>query len=1038
MDIKTASLIPSQLPAFITEDPEYKNFVLFIQAYYEWMEQNNQVTDRAKNLLNYKDVDETTDEFINYFTNDFLPYFPTETLISKEQAIKVARQMYQTKGTPASYEFLFRILYNSDFDIFYTKDAVLKASAGTWYIAKSLKLSTTNTNFLQTQNLRIFGETTKSIATIENCVFAANKTEVFISNIERLFQSGEFARIVDRNNQDVLFNGEVLRAKIVGQVNQLKIKPATRGLLYQPGDPVVVYGGLSSNTGIGATAIVGETTTGSLQRINVIDGGFGYDYKPNTIIQITNGGGAKANVGSLTPYLPPELSIVDGGHGYRVNDQIQYQNASFAIVTTVDGSGTITGVRYNTIINSLALLGKTANVVSANSGAANAIIKTSTTTRNARANVVLLPTDVTGFRQHTILSNSHYYFANMATANANTTLYEALTFTSIETMPISSVVVDYNGGGIVTTPEISAISTFQTEDSFGEFTINSDLAPLGILAPIQIVNGGHGYRANDKINIVGGAGHGAYANVTTVDSNGAILTVDYVFSTTDNPPKYPKGGLGYTNGYLPAPVVVSSNVQAGGASMYVPAILGTGAKFSVVVDRVGSVTTIKLVDYGEDYIATPNVSLKVQDIVVSNVAISNLPTKGDVLYQGSSVDLASYISTIDSLSLLAPNDDPSLSLYNLRVFNYSSNPNPELPLVIDFKNINYVMANSAFPQFESDYNYVDAVGNVTVYKRNYNDMGIINYGDGNAQANATFLNGLVISQGEYLTSQGQPSSFDVLQNKVYNNYTYQITVEKEIAKYREVLLNLLHPTGMNVIGRYAMKSNNAYDYHGLEGMYQGIPLYALLGEHVDDAITIVGDFNNKSNNIIKFNNLLGANLGNIIFANSSTIQITTDKITDIRSEVLAVNYVSNTITIASNVWTTFGNVATVTGTSGSNTINITSLTGLYDIMNGGRYSNTSYPLMDIVYAGDKVLVANNTSKTVSSVDYINGILYLTSNLTADANSLMAVNRTLIANSALNSDQIRIYGPVGLQYIPELTTEAGETLITEDGQTILLG
>ena len=40
------------------------------------------------------------------------------------------------------------------------------------------------------------------------------------------------------NNQDVLFDGQPLRAKIVGQISQVKIDPARRGLLYQPGDPV--------------------------------------------------------------------------------------------------------------------------------------------------------------------------------------------------------------------------------------------------------------------------------------------------------------------------------------------------------------------------------------------------------------------------------------------------------------------------------------------------------------------------------------------------------------------------------------------------------------------------------------------------------------------------------------------------------------------------------------------------------------------------------------------------------------------------------
>jgi hypothetical protein len=174
-DQKTSLLVSSQLPEFVRDNPDYANFNLFLTAYYEWMEQNGKVTERTKNLLNYKDIDQTTDEFLDYFTNDFLPYFPKDILIDKQKAVKFARELYQTKGTPASYEFLFRILYNSDFDIFYTKDAVLKASAGTWYVAKSLKLASTDLNFLNTANYRLFGETTKSIATVENAVVAGTK-----------------------------------------------------------------------------------------------------------------------------------------------------------------------------------------------------------------------------------------------------------------------------------------------------------------------------------------------------------------------------------------------------------------------------------------------------------------------------------------------------------------------------------------------------------------------------------------------------------------------------------------------------------------------------------------------------------------------------------------------------------------------------------------------------------------------------------------------------------------------------------------------
>ena len=72
---KTSLLIPSQLPGFIREEPDYSTFVAFVQAYYEWMEENGNLLDRAKNIVNYTDIDNTTEEFIDYFLKDFLPYF---------------------------------------------------------------------------------------------------------------------------------------------------------------------------------------------------------------------------------------------------------------------------------------------------------------------------------------------------------------------------------------------------------------------------------------------------------------------------------------------------------------------------------------------------------------------------------------------------------------------------------------------------------------------------------------------------------------------------------------------------------------------------------------------------------------------------------------------------------------------------------------------------------------------------------------------------------------------------------------------------
>lgn len=929
---KTSLLIPSQLPEFIRDDPSYQNFVLFVQAYYEWLEENNNVTDRTKNILNYKDIDKTSAEFLDYFYNDFLSYFPKEILADKAKVTKIAKELYKSKGTISSYKFLFRILYNSDVDFFYTKDAVLRASDGKWYVAKSLKLDSTDLNFLNTNNLKIFGETTKSLATIENSVVAGNKIEIFISDIERLFQSGEFIRIVDSQFQDVLFNGEPLRAKIVGQISKITIDPDNRGLFYQSGDPVVVHGGLNSPTGIGAVAEVGDTTSGLIERISTLNGGYGYRLPPNSVITLTNAPGAIVVVGSLNP-------------------------------------------------------------------AANGV-----------ANATFVPVDYIGKKASITIGAADYAFSNIATSNANTSFANAFTYASFTTYPISSVVVNNGGGGITQNPTIVADSLYPTEDDAYE----GNLRNLGILAPLQIISAGEGYEVDDVINITGGSGYGAYANVTNVSATGAITEVSFVYPVGETIIHYPLGGLGYKLTGLPTVTITSANVAAANAVITAPGILGDGAQFAASVDRVGAISTITITDPGEDYIATPNVSIKVQDMVVSNVIVTGLPQAGDIVYQGTDVANSTYYAVVDSTDLLTPNGDPYQSLYNLRVYDYTSRPNFSLPIYVDGKEIVMNMSNS-----------YDGINN------NYDATGLIVYGDGTAKATASFLNGLVISQGQYLDTSGQPSSFSVLQSEIYNNYTYRITLEKEIAEYRETLLNLLHPSGMKVLGRYALNSNSTYNFAASSLLESGHTLGYYTGNPGSYA-TMVTDWTNQSNNIINFYGLSGANLQEIIVP-GDIVTLTTDDGFKVHSEVVVVNADgANNIIVTDNTWLTFANVAYITANAGSDEINITSLTGSYNIINNGTYSNTAYPLKDIVYAGDKVLVANNTERTVQSVDYVAGVITLTSVLTNAANSLMSVNRTV------STSDVRIDGFDGIVFYPELLTEDGRLLTTEDGKILLIG
>jgi len=1049
---KTSLLVPYQLPEYLRDDPNYVNFVSFIQAYYQWLEQNGNVLDYSKNILTYQDIDTAPTNFLQYYVNEFLQYFPQDPNaipVSQNLLIKFAKEIYLSKGSHPAYYFLFRALYNSDFDMFHTRDVVFKASSGTWYVAKSLKLLSLDTNLLNIANFRVFGETTKSIATIENSIVSGNKIEVFISNIERLFQSGEYVRVVDNRNQDLYFlNGqvvssntagaEILRAKIVGQLSQVNIDPNNRGLFYKPGDPVVIYGGLNAPTGVGGTAQVGTTTAGGVKRVNVVNGGFGYRVDPYTQIQFGNlNTGAvspSANVSSITPTLLPIISINSPGVGYNLNDPvytiINSNPYNFAYVSSVDNNGGILQIAYNYGVSSNGVIGVSANVASTNTAAYGASINVANSAGSAIANVTYAPINTIGFAKNTKIGNTSYSFLQAnPSANANTTLANSLSFISFSTYPISSISMLNEGGGITRAPSVSALSVYDTDQN-GYAYLNS----LGILAPIQILEGGSGYKINDTIQFIGGSGYGAYANVTSVDINGSITGITYI----QNNIVLPLGGMGYQ--YVLPTLNVISNTGSN-ASIEVTGILGSGASFSVVTDRAGSITTIDVTNYGEDYVSTPNVSLRVQDIVVTGLDVTKSPLIGDFIYQGSSGNNAIYEAYVYSYDILQQDVNPLNSLYVLRVYDYSSNPNSNLPFNIDRNNI-------ILHECSPDNILLPSGTNI-----------VTNYGDGSAKATASFLNGLVVGQGQYITTQGQPSSFNVLQGGKYNNYTYQITVQKEIAVYRDILLNLLHPAGTQVFGRYAMESENNFDYTPQSALFTGKPL-SYFTPGYDSTVFMTSNLTNKSSNTVYFN-IDGANLANIITSTgNSIIEITPTHGPLVRCEIESVNYTTNTITLHNSTWLTFGNVAFVKANSGSNVINITALTGAFDIVNNGNYSNTANPLEDIVYAGDTIyfnefIVQNIVSEgsnsqpfltedgnnilseeficKVTHVDYVNQNIYVSTLLPQISNSLIAVERTFGPTSC-----VRIYGPVGTQYIAEITTEDGYIITTEDLKSLILG
>jgi len=429
------------------------------------------------------------------------------------------------------------------------------------------------------------------------------------------------------------------------------------------------------------------------------------------------------------------------------------------------------------------------------------------------------------------------------------------------------------------------------------------------------------------------------------------------------------------------------------------------------------IQSVTITDPGQDYSSTPNISLAVQDLSVVVPSTLFLPNKGDILFQGSSFAAATYTATVDSYSILSFSGNSSQIIYNVRVYNYSSKPIYDLPLKLNSNNQQFITLTNS-------YNTINTASR-------YDSGGVLTYGDGTAKATAVFVNGLNSSSGQYLNTQGQPSGFSVLQNQEYNNFTYQLTSGVEIAKYRKVLLDLLHPTGLKVLGRYTIESLAETDFSTSTGFHSGFPLAYYTG--APSFATMVANTSYPSTNTVAFTFLYGANLQQILAVGNELLMTTANGFA-IQSEIESVNVSSNTVTLVDHSWLSFANVAYVTANAGSNRINISSLTGSYNIVNNGTYSNPTQPLRDIVFTGDTVVISNNSVRTVSNVDYQNNVVYLTSNLSAYANSgsLMTVNRTFVTSNVYD------FGAVGVQYFPVITTDDGNIIITENGLEILLG
>jgi hypothetical protein len=742
-------------------------------------------------------------------------------------------------------------------------------------------------------------------------------TEVYVSNVERLFVTGEIVSATYNNGVvDVTVTG-----KLIGALSEIRVDPLNRGLFYNgfnadtgyPGDPLTIVGGLNpeSDTPIGALAFVGSTTQGNITDILTVNGGFGFrnptDVPGSSVVDFY-GGFTDAPFGTEAK---AEISLLDLGNFRTMNvsdtsieiiQSISLENVSSNIETSNINSMST----YETLnVSPIAFVTLTGsgggyrtrpdvNIYSYYNEQNPDVLVINNTNAIKGTNVL------SDFTQNLTLS---FQVGDVVRLFVNNRFEEIMKVTGVTVNSISLDRVFQN--------DILGVSVFKVT--------RSDLYNLGSLGRIEIVEPGRDYEVGEYLIFTGGSGYGANAVITEVHANNGIKSVNFT-ETID----FVVGGEGYYADRLPT-VTIDTDVGTD-AILRVTEVSGDGEQLSLTTTRIGSISSIRVLSFGYDYVSAPSVSLRNADVTVRDVTPGLLFVSNTRIYQGSSNSITTFSAFVD-------NYNPDTNI--LRIFDYVGTLNPLLTI-------------------KSDDDVVAA-----------NVVSTVFYGDGRAKVSAKFENGLIRYPGIYLNTDGQISSDKRLQDgKKYHNFSYVLNTTKDYDSFREPLNQIVHPLGTKTFVNRLFNNDLTVTANLQNIIY--------IESDLEDTFNTTYNSNNIVSTNVSANLVESVNIGdtiivrsverelqgtvNVSFGSNVVIGLSTNFINELQegdiidlssgnTEIVA-NVVSNTEIITQN---------TIFLSSNNNTINI-----IFDEIGTVNFVNT-----------DTILLNTNIDATMSFVTLTN-------------------------------------------------------------------
>jgi hypothetical protein len=259
-----------QLPEFIQED--HRQFIDFIRNYYRFMESNGGPLEFLRRLLSLQNIDETTNELLDYFFREYAPSFPRATILSPAILIKNIREFYLAKGSEKSFKLLFRVFFGQDVEFYYPRLDILRFSDAKWIQNRTIKCVLINGDPSQLIGNRIIGTSSKANAFVEKVFLVRDGSittyELFLnrSSISGKFKADE---VIKNENGSVNLRVTPIIAKI---------DVTNPGAGYQVGQDLTISGvGFNCKARVRAVGVEGEVKKVEIYR-------FGAGYSPSSTI----------------------------------------------------------------------------------------------------------------------------------------------------------------------------------------------------------------------------------------------------------------------------------------------------------------------------------------------------------------------------------------------------------------------------------------------------------------------------------------------------------------------------------------------------------------------------------------------------------------------------------------------------------------------------------------------------------------------------------------------------------------------------------